>query len=181
MGNMGNNKTPFKIETAQQLLLINSLRISEVAYKIGFNDPKYFSKCFKNKVGVSPREYRELMKKMYIQDDNFRYDTFFIEKVIAKLEMRISDVSLSIDQFACEMNVSKASLYRKLKSTVGLSPCEFIRSVRIKRSVQLLAKQRNISDIAFSVGFSDPKYFSRCFKSEYGITPKRFQLSSKIA
>ncbi len=171
----------FKIENAQYLLLNNSLRISEVAYKIGFNDPKYFSKCFKNKVGVSPKEYRKLMKKMFIGDENLSSDRFFIENVIAKLEMRVSDVSLSIDQFASEMNVSKTSLYRKFKSTVGLSPWEFIRSIRIKRSAQLLAKQRNISDIAFSVGFSDPKYFSRCFKNEYGITPSRFRLSFRMA
>jgi len=169
----------FKIENAQYLLLNNSLRISEVAYEIGFNDPKYFSKCFKNRVGVSPREYRKLMKKMDVGEDDFVYDSLFVEKAIAKLETRISDVSLSMDEFACEMNVSKTSLYRKLKSTVGLSPWKFLRSVRIKRSAQLLEKQRNISDIAFLVGFSDPKYFSRCFKLEYGISPREFQLLSK--
>lgn len=177
--NAENNKMVFKIETAQQLLLNSSLRISEVAYEIGFNDPKYFSKCFKNKVGIAPKEYRRLMKKVFVGDENLSNDSFFVENVITRLEMRISDVSLSVDQFASEMNVSKTSLYRKFKSTVGLSPWKFLRSVRIKRSAQLLEKQRNISDIAFLVGFSDPKYFSRCFKLEYGISPREFQLLSK--
>lgn len=181
MRNIRNNKMFLKIEISRQLLLNSSQNISEVAYEIGFNDPKYFSKCFKSKVGISPREYQESMKKMAFGHDNLSYDNFFIEKVIAKLDMRISDGSLSIDQFAREMNVSKTSLYRKVKSTVGLSPCELIRSIRIKRSVQLLKYQKNISDIAFSVGFNDPKYFSRCFKVEYGISPREFQLSSRIA
>lgn len=179
MTNVENSKAVFRIEIALRLLLNNSLSISEVAYEIGFNDPKYFSKYFKNKVGFAPREYRKSMKKMSVGNDNQNNDKFFLETVIAKLDLRISDVSLSIDQFAREMNVSKASLYRKLKSTVGLSPCEFIRSIRIERSAQLLKKQKNISDIAFSVGFNDPKYFSRCFKIEYGVTPREFQLLSR--
>lgn len=91
--------------------------------------------------------------------------------------MKISDGNLSFDQFANEMNLSKATLYRKLKSAVGLSPCEFIRSVRIKRSAQLLTKHSIISDVAFAVGFNNSKYFSRCFKSEFGITPTQYQES----
>lgn len=180
MINAENNKMVFKIEIARQLLLNNSLNISEVAYETGFNDPKYFSKCFKNTVGLSPIEYRKMMKYTSNEAENKSFDECFVEKAILKLEMRIADVSLSINQLASEMNVSKVSLYRKFKSTVGLSPCEYILSVRIKRSVQLLAKEQNISDIAFSVGFNDPKYFSRCFKSEYGITPRQFQSSSRI-
>jgi len=58
MVNAENNKMPFKIETAQHLLLINSIRICEVAYKIEFNDPKYFSQCFKNEYGITPSRFR---------------------------------------------------------------------------------------------------------------------------
>lgn len=180
MTNAENNKRLFRIEAAQQLLLNNSLNISEVAYKTGFNDPKYFSRCFKQKVGLSPIEYRRMIKETSDKPGDKSFDERFVEKAIVGLEMRIADLSLSMDELANEMNVSKTSLYRKFKSTVGLSPWEFIRSVRIKRSTHLLANQLNISDIAFSVGFSDPKYFSRCFKIEYGVTPREFQLLSKI-
>lgn len=163
----------YRIELAKQLLPDNSLNISEVAYKTGFNDPRYFSRCFKQIIGLSPKEYRDLLKNK--SADNHTPDELFVKKALVKLETKISDGNLTFDQFANEMNVSKASLYRKLKSVSGLSPCEFIRSVRIKRSAQLLAKHSNISEVAFAVGFNDSKYFSRCFKSEFGVTPSQYQ------
>ena len=165
----------FRIQIAQKLLLNYSLNISEVAYQIGFNDAQYFSRCFRNEVGISPKEYRKSMKQKAINTQS--NDQNFLKKALRALEMKISDGNLSFDQFANEMNLSKATLYRKLKSAVGLSPCEFIRSVRIKRSAQLLTKHSNISDVAFAVGFNDSKYFSRCFKSEFGITPTQYQES----
>ncbi|MDD4992207.1 MAG: AraC family transcriptional regulator [Paludibacter sp.] len=163
----------YRIQIAQQLLLNKSLNISEVAYQIGFNDPRYFSRCFRNEVGISPKEYRGFLKQKSINTQST--DQQFLEKALIKLEMNISDANLSFDQFANEMNVSKASLYRKLKSVAGLSPCQFIRSVRIKHSAQLLAKNNNISEVAFAVGFNDSKYFSRCFKREFGVAPKKYQ------
>jgi len=164
-----------KIDIALQLLSNNSLNISEVAYSIGFNDPKYFSRCFKKAAGVTPKEYRDSIRNNSLLHNNKHIDESFLEKAIITLETKISDGNLSYDQFASEMNVSKASLYRKIKSIAGLAPSEFIRSFRIKRSAQLLAKHRNITDVAFAVGFNDSKYFSRCFKSEFGITPTQYQ------
>jgi len=56
----------------------------------------------------------------------------------------------------------------------------FIRNIRLKHSVQMLTNNMgNISEIAFAVGFNDPKYFSRCFKIEFGMTPKEYQESKK--
>jgi AraC-like DNA-binding protein len=165
----------FRIEIALQLLSNHSLNISEVAYKTGFNDPKYFSRRFKEEVGLSPKEYRKSLKRKSVSVDSRTSDELFLEKALVKLEMRMSEGNLSFERFASEMNVSKASLYRKLKSVSGQSPCEFIRSVRIKRSAQLLGKHKNIADVAFEVGFNDSKYFSRCFKNEFGISPKQYQ------
>jgi len=165
----------FRIEIARQLLLNSSLNIAEVAYRVGFNDPKYFSRRFRKDLGLMPREYRELMKGSMDSVDTGGSNDSFLSKVLVKLESRMSDGNLSFDQFASEMNMSKASLYRKLKSVSGLSPCEFIRSVRIKRSSHLLAKRKNVADVAFEVGFNDSKYFSRCFKSEFGVTPTQYQ------
>jgi AraC-like DNA-binding protein len=164
-----------RIEIAQKLLLNNNLNISEIAYRIGFNDPRYFSRCFKKVVGVSPKEFRISSCKKSVDVDIQSVDEVFLEKALLKLETKIADADLSFEQFAIEMNVSKASLYRKIKSVVGLSPCEFIRTFRIKRSAQLLTKHSNISDVAFAVGFNDSKYFRRCFKSEFGITPSQYQ------
>lgn len=163
----------YRIKLAQQLLLNNSLNISQVAYEVGFKDPRYFSRCFRKETGLTPKEYRISIKRNAINDQS--NDQLFLEKVLVKLETKISDSNLSLDLFATEMNVSKTSLYRKIKSVVGLSPCEFIRSVRIKRSAQLLNKHSNITDVSLAVGFNDSKYFSRCFKIEFGVTPTQYQ------
>ena len=80
-----------------------------------------------------------------------------------------------------DMATSKSTLHRKLKSLTGLSPGEFIRNVRLKHAVQMLNNNvGNISEIAFAVGFNDPKYFSRCFKIEFGMTPKEFQEAHRV-
>ncbi len=103
-------------------------------------------------------------------------DEVFLKQAIAKVEMKLSDELFDFDQFAMDMATSKSTLHRKLKSLTGLSPGEFIRNVRLKHAVQMLINNTgNISEIAFAVGFNDPKYFSRCFKAEYGMTPKEFQ------
>ncbi len=103
-------------------------------------------------------------------------DEVFLKQAIAKVEAKLSDELFDFDQFAMDMATSKSTLHRKLKSLTGLSPGEFIRNVRLKHAVQMLTNNTgNISEIAFAVGFNDPKYFSRCFKAEYGMTPKEFQ------
>jgi AraC-like DNA-binding protein len=166
----------FRIEIARQLLLNNSLNIAEVAYRVGFNDPKYFSRQFKNEIGLTPKKYREKQLSASSFGTCYR-DEPFLKKVSLKMEKRLSDENLSLDQFAKEMNMSKASLYRKLKSVSGLSPCEFIRSIRIKHSAQLLSKQKKVAEVAFEVGFNNSKYFSICFKSEFGVTPTQYVAS----
>jgi AraC-like DNA-binding protein len=97
------------------------------------------------------------------------------------VEEKISDDTFDFDQFAMDMATSKSTLHRKLKSLTGLSPGEFIRNVRLKHAVQMLNNNvGNISEIAFAVGFNDPKYFSRCFKIEFGMTPKEFQEAHRV-
>ncbi|MCB9338525.1 MAG: helix-turn-helix transcriptional regulator [Lewinellaceae bacterium] len=71
--------------------------------------------------------------------------------------------------------MSSSTFYRKLKSLAGLSGNEFIRTVRLKRSVDYLkSTSLNVSEVAYRVGFSDPKYFATCFKKLYHLTPSEF-------
>ena len=107
-------------------------------------------------------------------------DELFLNQAVQIVESRLSDDSFDFDQFAIEMASSKSTLHRKLKSLTGLSPGEFIRNIRLKHAVQMLKNNvGNISEIAFAVGFNDPKYFSRCFKIEFGVTPREFQDTNK--
>lgn len=107
-------------------------------------------------------------------------DELFLKQAVIKVEENLSDDTFDFDQFAENMATSKSTLHRKLKSLTGLSPGEFIRSIRLKHAVQMLTNNMgNISEIAFAVGFNDPKYFSRCFKIEFGLTPREYQESKK--
>ena len=105
-------------------------------------------------------------------------DELFLQQAVVKVEERLSDDTFDFDQFAINMSSSKSTLHRKLKSLTGLSPGEFIRNIRLKHAAQMLINNKgNISEIAFAVGFNSPKYFSKCFKSEFGLTPREYQES----
>jgi AraC-like DNA-binding protein len=76
--------------------------------------------------------------------------------------------------------VSKTSLFQKIKSITGQSIVEFIRTFRLKKSVQLMTEEDvPLSDVAYRVGFQDPSYFSKVFKKEFGKSPSQFLESLK--
>lgn len=100
----------------------------------------------------------------------------FLNDLMSYIEEHIADDTLSVPSLAEQMNMSQTTLYRKLKSMVGLSPADFFRKVKMRRAVQyLVTSDLSISQVAYSVGFSDPKYFSKCFKHEMGLTPGEYR------
>lgn len=103
-------------------------------------------------------------------------DEEFLKSAIIVVEEHLEDIEFDFDAFAVDMGSSKSTLHRKLKSLTGLSPGEFIRSIRLKHACKMLIANNNpISEIAFSLGFNDPKYFSRSFKSEYNMSPSEYR------
>lgn len=137
----------------------------------------------KNLLGKRKQKTESFKSNQEINITSMEYcsiDELFLKQAVKKVEEKISDDTFDFDQFALDMATSKSTLHRKLKSLTGLSPGEFIRNVRLKHAVQMLNNNiGNISEIAFAVGFNDPKYFSRCFKIEFGLTPKEFQEANK--
>ena len=100
----------------------------------------------------------------------------FLKKVISFIETNLNNTDLSVDDIAKEMNLSRTHLYRKLKAISGMSPSEFIRNFRLEKAAQLIKnKTDTISQIAFQVGFSNPSYFSKCFKEKYNIAPSAYK------
>ncbi len=96
----------------------------------------------------------------------------FISKVMEVIENHISEEEFSIEQFSKEVGMSRVQLHRKLKALSGKSASHYLRSVRLSKAKQMIKEQKgNISEIAYSVGFSSPQYFTRCFKEEYGYPP----------
>ena len=101
------------------------------------------------------------------------------EKFIAKLETivdaAISNPDFTTEHFAEQMNMSRMQLHRKLKSLFGISATEFIRNERLKTAADLLKnKKLSISEIAYTVGFNDLGYFSKCFKEMYHLSPSDY-------
>ncbi|MCR5394284.1 MAG: helix-turn-helix domain-containing protein [Bacteroidales bacterium] len=110
-----------------------------------------------------------------------RADQEFIQRLMQVLESHLSNGELQVNDLADEMNMSRATLYRRLKQAVDLSPNDFIHQVRMRRSAEMLVQSSDtIAQIAYSVGFNNPKYFSKCFRQDYGISPAEYRAKNKI-
>lgn len=105
-------------------------------------------------------------------------DKAFLKHAVACVEKHLDDDSFGVMDMAREMNMGKSTLFKNLKQLTGLNISAFIRKVRLKAACQIMEKnpKTRISDVAYSVGFSSPKYFSQCFKAEFGMLPKDYVL-----
>jgi AraC-like DNA-binding protein len=83
---------------------------------------------------------------------------------------------LSVEELSRHLGMSRVHLYKRMRQITGKTPIEFIRVLRLKRAAQLLREsQQNVSEIAYQVGFNNPKYFSSYFKEEFGVLPSVYQ------
>lgn len=103
-------------------------------------------------------------------------DEDFLNKLVEAIHTRLDEVDLDVDALAVMMNMSRATLYRKVKSISELTPNDFIRLIRLKKAAELLReKEYRVNEIAFIVGFSSSSYFSKCFYKQFGVLPKDFE------
>jgi AraC-like DNA-binding protein len=87
-----------------------------------------------------------------------------------------------VDQMCGKLYMGRTSLYRKILALTGESPVQFIRSYRLKRALQLLkANYGNVTEVAFTVGFSSTPYFTKCFKEKFHQLPSVFQASEQLS
>lgn len=103
-----------------------------------------------------------------------RIDQEFIRKFTDIVENNLTMQDLDINYLQNAMNMSAATLYRKLKGLTGMSANEFIRKIRLKHGYELLKDGCNVSEAAYSCGFNDVGYFRNRFKEEYGLSPSQF-------
>jgi signal transduction histidine kinase/AraC-like DNA-binding protein len=100
----------------------------------------------------------------------------FMNNVRDTIETNIEDEFFGIEELCRAIGMSRAQLHRKLKALTGLSTSHYIRSIRLHKAKAVLKQtDLNISQVAYEVGFSDPKYFSRVFTQAYGRTPMAFR------
>ena len=99
-------------------------------------------------------------------------EPLFIVRFKDVVEARLSNSDITVDDLAEAMNLSRVQLYRKVKAISGSSPNELLRTARLNRAYQLLlTTDKNISEVAYDVGFTAPSYFTKCFKDEFGVSP----------
>lgn len=103
-------------------------------------------------------------------------DEQLVAKAVKYVEDNMSRPDLSVEELSAHLGMSRVHLYKKLSALTGKTPIEFIRVLRLKRAAQYLREsQLNVSEIAFKLGFNNPKYFSKYFKAEFGISPSEYQ------
>lgn len=100
-------------------------------------------------------------------------DETFIQKAVDCVNAHLSDCTFEHAQFMAEMGMARTTLADKLKSLTGLTPSAFISNVRLQAACRLIDEKKKIriTDLAYAVGFNDPKYFSSCFKKKFGFSP----------
>lgn len=109
-------------------------------------------------------------------------DEHFLKNTIETIEQHLTETDFDVVALAGHLNMSRSTLYRKIKVLVGLSPNEFIKNIRLKHACQMMMKDKSVpvSEVAFSTGFSDPRYFATCFKAEFGLTPSEYQKGNNV-
>jgi AraC-like DNA-binding protein len=107
-------------------------------------------------------------------------DEKLIQKAMEVVERNISNPDFSVEELSRELSMSRVNLYKKLLSITGHAPMEFIRIIRLKRAAQLLEKsQLTVAEVAYQVGFNNPKYFTKYFKNMFKILPSAYAESKK--
>ncbi|GAB4001951.1 two-component regulator propeller domain-containing protein [Spirosoma daeguense] len=103
-------------------------------------------------------------------------DEKFLQQIMAILNANLADADFNVSGLVNEMGMSRPVLFRKVKMLTGLSIIDLLRSTRLKKA-ELLLKQKKLSvaEVAFAVGFNDPKYFSRAFRAQFGQTPTDYK------
>mgnify|MGYP000982821717 FL=1 len=101
-------------------------------------------------------------------------DKTFAAQLRKIIQDNLSDNEFNVERIGDEIGLSRVQLYRKVKALTGYSPVEMLRKARLARARHLLrTTEKTVSEVAYAVGFSTPSYFSKCYKDEFGESPKK--------
>ena len=124
---------------------------------------------------LSKKTYRKQLEIKPADTEIESVDHKFIRQISLHIEQHLADASYTVDQLSADMNMSRVGLYKKILPLTGKTPVEYIRLYRLRKAQPLLLKsQMTIAEVAYEVGFSNPKHFSRYFKQEFGILPSAY-------
>jgi AraC-like DNA-binding protein len=132
---------------------------------------------------------RNILRKKYVKEITLKpkditinnSDENFLNDLINIIEEHISDNDFKIEDFARQLGMSHSGIYKKTKYLTDLSLIEFIRTIKLKKAREYLLKtDLTISQVSYEVGFSDPKYFSKCFQKYFGKSPSQYFSDNKL-
>ena len=107
-------------------------------------------------------------------------DKEFAEKLTRIAEEQLENPEFNAEDYASAMNMGRTLFFKKVRGVTGYSPMEYLRVLRMKKAAELLATTDNsVTDVTYKVGISDPFYFSKCFKAQFGVSPSAYQKEAK--
>ncbi|MCK5701700.1 MAG: response regulator [Cyclobacteriaceae bacterium] len=110
------------------------------------------------------------------------FDEKMLQRAIDCIMEHIDDKDLTIEKISKDVGMSRVHFYRKIKALTNLSASEFLRKLRMEYAAKLIKTNKlNISEVRYRIGISDADYFRKCFKAQYGVTPKEYQESIQIS
>ena len=133
----------------------------------------------KNLLRNRERNANDFKKQVVFELQDMNYTTLdeeFLQRAIECVNKHLSDPDFDQPQMLTEIGTSKSSLYKKLKALTGLNPSAFIRNIRLKAACKMMEEKKNlrVNELAYAVGFNDAKYFSSCFRKEFGMLPSEY-------
>ena len=125
---------------------------------------------------------REKLRKAFAQSPFVAANTMaltkadedFIKKLNEVIQVNYSNPEFSMDDMADSLNMSRSNFYRKIKALSGMSPNDYLKTLRMNRAAELIVSGTRISEVAAQVGFTSSSYFAKCFKAQYGVLPKEY-------
>ena len=182
------------IETSHVPIILLTARTASVhkieGLSIGADD--YITKPFDpqelrlkvRNIILARKEFKEKFARVLTMDlksiDITSADESFLALAMELIEKNIENNDYSVDRFAYDLSVSRPLLFTKLKALTDQTPNNFIKTIRLKRAAQLLKLQKlNVSEVAYKVGFQDPKYFRKCFQAQFDTSPSDYAKSEE--
>lgn len=123
----------------------------------------------RQKFGKEPQEIRSAMLSN-------EQDSLFVKRLDSIVYSRLGEQDLSVDKVAGLLHLGRTIFYKKVRGTTGYTPNEYIRIIRLRKAAELLKEgEKNVSEVAYAVGFDNPYYFSKCFKEQFGMPPSQYR------
>ena len=181
-----------KFETCHIPVILLTAKITDEDQVMGYESGADGYICKPLRLSVLLAKIDNLLKKSNRMGIDFRkqlvfeakelnftsMDEAFIQKAVDCVNAHLDDCNFEHAQFLAEMGMARTTLADKLKLLTGLTPSGFINNVRLQAACRLIDEKKKIriSDLAYAVGFNDPKYFSLCFRKKFGLSPTEYMM-----